>query len=164
LAQNSSRKLLKNWLSTLINILGLSFGLAIFYWFSSIGWMRNPMKNGLNKENIYLLEYKNSAFGYMTSSSYPMLEVSKQRFRKLRISPSVTFGMAINSAQLWKCFLLCRCGKCNKFVLEFFPYEKIAGNYKNALQNDNQIALSEETAKLLLAKIIKIALANPRAG
>jgi hypothetical protein len=63
-------------------------------------------ENGLNKENIYLLEYKNSAFGYMTSSSYPMLEVSKQRFRKLRISPSVTFGMAINSSSTMEMFLV----------------------------------------------------------
>jgi hypothetical protein len=42
--------------------------------------------------------------------------------------------------------------------LNFFRTKKLQAITKNALQNDNQIALSEETAKLLLAKIIKIAL------
>ena len=74
----------KNWLSTLINILGLSFGLAIFL-LVFINWLdeKSYEKWVPNKENIYLLEYKNSAFGYMTSSSYPMLEVSKQRFKEI---------------------------------------------------------------------------------
>ena len=49
----------KNWLSTLINILGLSFGLAIFL-LVFINWLdeKSYEKWVPNKENIYLLEYK----------------------------------------------------------------------------------------------------------
>ena len=147
----------KNWLSTLINILGLSFGLAIFL-LVFINWLdeKSYEKWVPNKENIFMLEYKNSAFGYMTSSSYPMLEVSKERFKEIEdfAIGNIWYGnkQRLNYGNI-SCYV--DAGSATSSYFEFFPYEKIAGNYKDALQNDNQIALSEETAKLLFGKNYK---------
>ena len=75
----------KNWLSTIINILGLSVGLCIFllvfiYWLDEQSYEQwNP-----NKDNIYLVENTTADFGTMVVSSYPELSVSKERFKRNR--------------------------------------------------------------------------------
>lgn len=74
----------KNWLSTIINILGLSVGLCIFllvfiYWLDEQSYEQwNP-----NKDNIYLVENTTADFGTMVVSSYPELSVSKERFKEI---------------------------------------------------------------------------------
>jgi len=139
----------KNWLSTIINILGLSVGLCIFL-LVFINWQdEKSYENWIpGKENIYLVENKSPSFGMMVVSSYPELTVSKEKFDEIEDYVIVnSWGKdrliaGNNSAYASNAMV-------TDSFFEFFPYEKIAGNFKNALNNGTKIALSEETAKTL---------------
>ena len=74
----------KSWLSTIINLLGLSLGLCIFL-MVFIHWQDEKSYEQWipNKENIYLVENSNSVFGNMVVSSYPELSVSKEEFPEI---------------------------------------------------------------------------------
>ena len=141
----------KNWLSTVINILGLSVGLCVFllifiHWQDEKSYEQwNP-----NKNNIYLVETKNSSFGFMLTSSYPELSVSADKFSEIE-------NFAVNNT--WNGYKIrLMAGNNSVFTsnarvsdnfFEFFPFEKIAGDFKNAVNGDGKVAISEETAKTL---------------
>ena len=74
----------KSWLSTIINLLGLSLGLCIFL-MVFIHWQDEKSYEQWipNKENIYLVENSNSVFGNMVVSSFPALAVSKEKFKEI---------------------------------------------------------------------------------
>lgn len=139
----------KNWLSTIINILGLSVGLCIFL-LVFINWQdEKSYENWIpGKENIYLVENKSPSFGMMVVSSYPELTVSKEKFDEIEDYVIVnSWGKdrliaGNNSAYASNAMV-------TDSFFEFFPYEKIAGNFENALNDGTKIALSEETAKTL---------------
>jgi len=139
----------KNGLSTLINVLGISVGLCIFL-LVFINWQDEKSYEQWipDKENIYLVENKSSYFGYLASSSYPELAVSKEKF--IEIQDFTIFNSwgrdrltaGNNSAYVPSAMV-------TESFFEFFPYEKVAGSFKNALNDGTKIALSEETAKTL---------------
>ncbi|MDP9956685.1 putative ABC transport system permease protein [Epilithonimonas hungarica] len=141
----------KNWLSTIINILGLSVGLCVFL-LIFIHWQdeRSYEQHNPNKDNIYFIENGNVSFGIMPSSSYPELTVSKEKFSEIE-----DYAIA-NSWNYYKTRLIA--GKRSAYTsscrasgsyFDFFPFERIAGSFKNAISDDNKMALSEETAKSL---------------
>lgn len=139
----------KNWLSTIINILGLSVGLCVFL-LIFIQWQDEKSYEEWipNKENIYLVENSNPSFGIMSVSSYPEIFTSKELFSEIEAATifndwgkkKLTFGS--NSAYV-------SAGATVDSFFDFFPFEKVAGNFKNALSDDSKVALSDETAKLL---------------
>lgn len=155
----------KNWLSTIINVLGLSVGLSVFllifiYWQNE----KSYEKWIPNHENIYLVETGNSSMGQMIVSSYPALSVSKEKFSEIE-----DFAIA-NSWDFFKTRLIAgdrsvytSATWATESYFDFFPMERIAGNLKNAISDDGKIAISEETAKALfgdeykecIGKIIK---------
>lgn len=141
----------KNWLSTIINILGLSVGLCVFL-LIFIHWQDEKSYEDWipNKENIYLVENGNSSFGTMVVSSYPELTVSKEKFSEIE-----DFAIA-NSWNGYKVRLMygnksayTTNARATDSYFDFFPMEKIAGSFKNAISDDSKIAISEETAKVL---------------
>ena len=147
----------KNWLSTIINILGLSVGLCIFllvfiYWLDEQSYEQwNP-----NKDNIYLVENTTADFGTMVVSSYPELSVSKERFKEIE-----SFAI-VNGWSNYKFRLIAgersvytSNARVSDSFFEFFPFEKVAGSYKNAVNSDGKMAISEETAKALFGKEYK---------
>lgn len=139
----------KNWLSTIVNILGLSVGLCVFL-LIFIHWQDEKSYEQWvpNKENIYLVENKNASFGIMSSSSYPEIFVSKEKFGEIedgmiyndwgkqRLSVGGNSAYVSGSASVDSFF-------------RFFPFEKLAGNFQNALSDNGKIALSDKTARLL---------------
>jgi len=141
----------KNWLSTIINILGLSVGLCVFL-LIFIHWQdeRSYEQWIPDKESIYLVENSNAAFGNLVTSSYPELAVSAEKFDEIE-----NF-VIVNSWSDYKIRLMA--GSKSAFnsnarvtddFFEFFPYEKVAGDFNNAVNGDGKIAISEETAKVL---------------
>ncbi|WP_449386795.1 FtsX-like permease family protein [Chryseobacterium lineare] len=139
----------KNWLSTIINILGLSVGLCVFL-LIFIHWQDEKSYEQWipDKENIYFVENRNAAFGIMSSSSYPEIFVSKEKFSEIEDctvlndwgKQKLSFGN--NSAYV------SGTATVDSFF-RFFAFEKVAGNFQNALSDDGKIALSLETARLL---------------
>lgn len=139
----------KNWLSTMINVLGLSVGLCVFL-LIFIHWQDEKTYEQWNpdKDNIYLVENFNSSFGTMPVSSYPEIFESKEMFSEIEDATifndwgrkKVSFGN--NSAYV-------SAGATVNSFFNFFPFEKVAGNFKDALSDVSKVALSEETAKLL---------------
>ena len=139
----------KNWLSTIVNVLGLSVGLCVFL-LIFIHWQDEKSYEQWvpNKENIYLVENKNASFGIMSSSSYPEIFVSKEKFGEIedgmiyndwgkqRLSVGGNSAYVSGSASVDSFF-------------KFFPFEKLAGNFQNALSDNGKIALSDKTARLL---------------
>ena len=139
----------KNWLSTIINILGLSVGLCVFL-LVFINWEDEKSYEQWipNKENIYFVENGNASFGIMSSSSYPEIFVSKEKFSEIedcliynnwgkqKLSVGSNSAYVSGSASVDSFF-------------RFFPFEKVAGNFQNALSDNGKIALSDKTAKLL---------------
>ncbi|SHK37961.1 ABC transporter permease [Epilithonimonas mollis] len=139
----------KNWLSTIINILGLSVGLCVFL-LIYIHWQDEKSYEDWipNKENIYFVENGNASFGIMASSSYPEIFVSKEKFSEIEDATilndwgkqKLSFGG--NSAYV----------SGTASVDSFFrmlPFEKVAGNFQNAISDNGKIALSLETARSL---------------
>lgn len=147
----------KNWLSTIINVLGLSLGLCIFL-MAFIHWQDEKSYEQWipNKENIYLVENSNSDFGNIVVSSFPALAVSKEKFKEIE-----DFAIA-NSWGAYKTRLMageksvyitsCR---ASETYFDFFPMEKLAGSFKNAISDNGKIAISEETAKSLFGNEYK---------
>ncbi len=139
----------KNWLSTIINILGLSVGLCVFL-LIFIHWQDEKSYEDWipNKDNIYFVENGNAAFGIMSSSSYPEIFVSKEKFSEIEDATilndwgkqKLSFGG--NSAYV------SAMASVDSFF-RFFPFEKVAGNFQNAISDNGKIALSLETARLL---------------
>lgn len=139
----------KNWLSTIINILGLSVGLCVFL-LIYIHWQDEKSYEQWvpNNENIYFVENKSSAFGVMSSSSYPEIFVSKEKFSEIEDATiyndwgkeKLSFGG--NSAYV--------AGSVSvDSFFRLFPYQKVSGNFQGALSDDGKVALSEKTARLL---------------
>jgi len=139
----------KNWLSTIINVLGLSVGLCVFL-LIFIHWQDEKSYEEWvpNKENIYFVENGNANFGIMSSSSYPEIFVSKEKFSEIDDctilnewgKQKLSFGN--NSAYV------SGTATVDSFF-RFFTFEKVAGNFQNALSDDGKIALSLETSRLL---------------
>ena len=141
----------KNWLSTIINILGLSVGLCVFL-LIFIHWQdeKSYEQHNPNKDNIYLVENKNGDFGTMVVSSYPELTVSKEKFSEIEdyTIANIWGGYKVRLMAGDKSAFVTSC-RASDSVFDFFPFEKVAGSFKNAISDKSKVALSEETAKAL---------------
>lgn len=141
----------KNWLSTIINILGLSVGLCVFL-LIFIHWQdeKSYEQNNQNKDNIYLVENKNGDFGTMVVSSFPELNVSKEKFAEIEdyTIANIWGGYKVRLMAGDKSAFVTSL-RASDSVFDFFPFEKVAGSFKNAISDKSKIALSEETAKTL---------------
>lgn len=139
----------KNWLSTVINILGLSVGLCVFL-LIFIHWQDEKSYEQWipNRENIYFVENGNASFGIMPSSSYPEIFSSKEKYSEIEDATvlndwgkqKLSFGG--NSAYV------SGTASVDSFF-RFFQFEKVAGSFRNAILDTGKIALSLETARLL---------------
>ncbi|WP_346986074.1 FtsX-like permease family protein [Chryseobacterium sp. POE27] len=129
--------------------MGLSVGLCVFL-LIFIHWQDEKSYEQWipDKENIYFVENRNAAFGIMSSSSYPEIFVSKEKFSEIEDctvlndwgKQKLSFGN--NSAYV------SGTATVDSFF-RFFAFEKVAGNFQNALSDDGKIALSLETAHQL---------------
>ena len=141
----------KNWLSTIINILGLSVGLCVFL-LIFIHWQdeKSYEQHNPNKDNIYLVENKNEDFGTMVVSSYPELTVSKEKFSEIEdyTIANIWSGYKTRLMAGDKSAFVTSC-RASDSVFDFFPFEKVAGSFKNAISDKSKMAISEETAKTL---------------
>lgn len=141
----------KNWLSTIINILGLSVGLCVFL-LIFIHWQdeKSYEQHNPNKDNIFLVENKNGDFGTMVVSSFPELSFSKEKFSEIEdyTIANIWGGYKVRLMTADKSAFVTSC-RASDSVFDFFPFEKIAGSFKNAISDKSKIALSEETAKTL---------------
>lgn len=141
----------KNWLSTIINILGLSVGLCVFL-LVFINWEDEKSYEQWipNKENIYMVEFQVDKDAYNPVVNYPFLINAKIKF------PEIENYSVINNWMDYKQKLLAdgRSTFTNPiFVTEDFfkvlQLEKLAGSYENIFVDDNSIAISEDIAKQL---------------
>ncbi|WP_407482002.1 ABC transporter permease [Elizabethkingia meningoseptica] len=143
----------KNWLVSLINLLGLTIGFSIFL-LVYLNWQdEKSYENWVpDKDNIYFVENKNVTFGNIALSSYPALYVSKERFDEIEdFTVANVFGGENRLIYEDKSVYTASARAINSYF-DFFPYEKIAGSFKNALSDEGKIVLSEETAKALFGK------------
>lgn len=139
----------RNWLSTLINILGLSVGLCVFL-LIFIHWQDEKSYEQWipDKENIYFIENGNAAFGIMSSSSYPEIFVSKEQFSEIEDATVYNdwgkekLSVGSNSAYVSGSATI-------DSFFSFFPFEKVAGNLQNALSDNGKIVISDKTARIL---------------
>lgn len=140
-----------NWLSTLINVFGLSLGLCIFL-LVFINWQDEKSYEEWvpNKENVYMVEFEVDKNAYNSVVNYPFLIQSKIQF------PEIENYSVINNWTDSKEKLVVE-GRSTYtqpiFATEDFfkvlQYEKVAGSYENIFIDDNSIALSEDVAKQL---------------
>lgn len=139
----------KNWLSTIINILGLSVGLCVFL-LIFIHWQDEKSYEDWipNKENIYFVENGNAAFGIMSSSSYPEMFVSKEKFSEIEDATILNDWGKQKLSFGGQSAYVSGTASVDSFF-RFFQFEKVAGNFQNALSDDGKIALSLETARVL---------------
>lgn len=141
----------KNWLSTIINILGLSVGLCVFL-LIFIHWQDEKSYEQWvpDKENIYMVEFQTDKNAYNLVVNYPFLLNSKIKFSE------VENYSVVNNWTYLKQKLVAdgRSTFTNPiFVTEdffkIFQYEKLAGSYNNIFVDDHSIAISEDVAKQL---------------
>lgn len=139
----------KNWLSTIINVLGLSVGLCVFL-LIFIHWQDEKSYEEWipDKENIYFVENSSGSFGIMNSSSYPEIFVSKEKFSE--IEDAVIYNDWGNQKISFGSNSVYVSGSASvDSFFRFFPYEKVSGNFRDALSDNGKIALSDKTARLL---------------
>ncbi len=139
----------KNWLSTIINVFGLSLGLCIFL-LVFINWQDEKSYEQWvpNKENIYLVENSGKMFGTMSVSSFPELSVTTQKYDEIEDYTLLNDWGKIKISSEGKSVYV-KSGMSVSSIFSFLAIEKIAGDLSHALDNENQIALSEQTAKQL---------------
>ncbi len=139
----------KNWLSTIINVFGLSLGLCIFL-LVFINWQDEKSYEQWvpNKENIYLVENSGKMFGTMSVSSFPELSVTTQKYDEIEDYTLLNDWGKIKISSEGKSVYV-RSGMSVSSIFSFLAIEKIAGDLAHALDNEIQIALSEPIAKQL---------------
>ena len=145
----------KNWLSTIINLFGLTIGLTGFmlilmHWNDEESYEKwNP-----KKENIYAFQtYHKADNSYGNNISYPMAE------RAAKVIPDVEDYVLINSSGLgtkmttrYKTAYQQGGMSVSDSFFNFFPFRLVSGSYKDVLKNEGSIALSTSAAKNLFGK------------
>jgi putative ABC transport system permease protein len=140
------RNFAKNKLTTFINIFGLTLGLiglvlTILYWADQSKYDRwNP-----NKDSVYTL-----AHGYgkdVWGTSFPHVQKAKETISEIEDYLMLgSFYWAENISVDDQTFFQKKLLSSGSNFFEFFPFEMIAGNAKDALAAKNYIALSEDLA------------------
>ncbi|WP_228388363.1 ABC transporter permease [Chryseobacterium sp. CBo1] len=140
----------KNWLSTIINLFGLTIGLTGFmlilmHWNDEESYEKwNPKKNQIYGIQSYYKKDK----GYGSNISIPMAE------RAAKLIPEVKDFVLFNSSGMG--FKMTTKNKTvyqqeglatSENFFNFFPFKLISGSFKNALKSENAVALSTTSAK-----------------
>lgn len=158
--------MLKNWLHiylfhiknnklfTLLNILGLSIGIAgllfaILYWNEEQSYDNwNP-----NKDTTFLLVNQIDATTYWTSGSAAVGPNLVKKTSKVASYCYLTGDYTTDNVQYEdKKILSDKILFAQKNFFEFFPFEFIEGNSNSALPDENSICISEELALQLFGK------------
>ncbi|UFH32333.1 ABC transporter permease [Chryseobacterium sp. C-71] len=145
----------KNWLSTLINLFGLTIGLTGFmlilmHWNDEESFEKwNP-----KKDQIYAFQtYNKKENSYGNNVSIPIAKRAKE------VIPGITDYVLFKSSELGfkittksKTFYQEGGMNVSDNFFEFFPFKLVDGSYKNALKGGGDIALSTTAAKNLFGK------------
>ncbi len=145
----------KNWLSTVINLFGLTIGLTGFmlilmHWNDEESFEKwNP-----KKDQIYAFQtYNKKDNVYGGAISIPFAENALKRIPEvqdyvLMTNTGVSYKMTtkVKTAYQENGFPV------TASFFNVFPFELVSGSYKNALKNDTDIAISTVTAKNLFGK------------
>ncbi|MFY1045998.1 FtsX-like permease family protein [Chryseobacterium sp. GP-SGM7] len=145
----------KNWLSTIINLFGLTIGLTGFmlilmHWNDEESYERwNP-----KKDQIYGIQsYYKKDNGYGSNISIPMAE------RAAKLIPEVKDFVLFNSSGMG--FKMTAKNKTvyqqdgiatSEHFFNFFPFKLISGSFKDALKSENAVALSTTSAKNIFGR------------
>ena len=141
----------KNWLTTVINLLGLSLGLTIFL-LVFLNWQdEKSYENWIpDGENVYYIERAFNGKDYNAVSSYPFLEVSKSMFPEIENYSIINFW-SVNKSRLvvddhssYPSY-----AEVSEDFFKVLPFPLLAGSYNNLFVDESTIALSEDTAKQL---------------
>lgn len=145
----------KNWLSTIINLFGLTIGLTGFmlilmHWNDEESFEKwNP-----KKDQIYAFQtYNKKENSYGNNISIPIAKRAKEVIPDIKdyvLFKSSGLGFKITT----KSKTVFQEGGMNVSdnFFEFFPFKLVDGSYKNALKGGGDIALSTTTAKNLFGK------------
>jgi putative ABC transport system permease protein len=145
----------KNWLTTLINLLGLSMGLTIFL-LVFLNWQdeKSYEKWVPNKENIYFVELQTAKNNYVSNVNYPLLRTAPKMFPEIE-----NYSVVGNIGEDDKTKLIAEGHSVYTIPIaaseDFFKViqlPKVAGSYDNILVDRHSAALSEDTAKALFGK------------
>ena len=145
----------KNWLSTFINLFGLTVGLTGFmlilmHWNDEESYEKwNP-----KKDNIYYFQtYNKKENTYGASISVPLAENAKKRISEVEDFVLMTnTGSAYKMTTKYKTVYQDNGFAFSENFFNFFPFKLISGSYKNALKNDTDIIISKQTAQNLFGK------------
>lgn len=145
----------KNWLSTFINLFGLTVGLTGFmlilmHWNDEESYEKwNP-----KKDNIYYFQtYNKKENTYGAAISVPLAENAKKRISE--VEDYILLGgseMAYKMVTKTKTTYIEGGMSFSENFFNFFPFKLISGSYKNALKNDTDIIISKQTALNLFGK------------
>ncbi|SIT96326.1 putative ABC transport system permease protein [Epilithonimonas bovis DSM 19482] len=159
----------KNWLSTIINLFGLTIGLTGFmlilmHWNDEESFEKwNPKKDNI----FYFQTYNKKDNVYGAAISIPYAENALKR-----ISEVQDYVLMMNDGSAYKMTTKIKTAyqqgglSASDSFFNLFPFKLVAGSYKDVLKNDNNIAISTTTAKNLFGKtavvgeIIKINTTN----
>lgn len=145
----------KNWLSTFINLFGLTVGLTGFmlilmHWNDEESYEKwNP-----KKDNIYYFQtYNKKENTYGAAISVPLAENTKKRISEVEDFVLMTnTGSAYKMTTKYKSVYQENGFAFSENFFNFFPFKLISGSYKNALKNDTDIIISKQTALNLFGK------------
>ncbi|SEM31221.1 putative ABC transport system permease protein [Chryseobacterium taichungense] len=145
----------KNWLSTIINLFGLTIGLTGFmlilmHWNDEESFEKwNP-----KKDMIYGFQQHNKKENtYSPSISYPIAERAVKMIPEIK--DYVLFsgsGMGFKMTTRNKTIYQKDGMSVSQNFFNFFPFKLVAGSFKDALKNENSLAISTKAAKNLFGK------------
>lgn len=145
----------KNWLSTIINLFGLTIGLTGFmlilmHWNDEESYEKwNP-----KKDNIYGFQQHNKKENtYSPSISYPIAERAVKMIPEIKdyvlfSNSGMGFKMTTNKKTIYQKDGM----SVSQNFFNFFPFKLVAGSFKDALKNENSLAISSKAAKNLFGK------------
>jgi len=146
----------KNWLSTIINLFGLTIGLTGFmlilmHWNDEESFEKwNPKKDQI----YYFQTYHKPENSYGNNISIPMARRAKEVIPG--VEDYVLFngsGIGLKMTTKVKTVFQKDGMTGTESFFKFFPFKLVAGSYKDALKGGNVIALSTDAAKNLFGKI-----------
>ena len=145
----------KNWLSTIINLFGLTIGLTGFmlilmHWNDEESFEKwNPKKDNI----FYFQTYNKPENSYGNNISIPMAKRAKE------VIPGVEDYVLFNGSEIGlkmttkvKTVFQKDGMTATESFFKFFPFKLVSGNYKDALKGESVIALSTDAAKNLFGK------------
>ncbi|MET3539160.1 ABC transporter permease [Chryseobacterium limigenitum] len=145
----------KNWLSTIINLFGLTIGLTGFmlilmHWNDEESFEKwNPKKDSI----YYFQTFHKKENSYGNNISIPMARRAKEVIPG--VEDYVLFngsGIGLKMTTKVKTVFQKDGMTGTESFFKFFPFKLVAGSYKDALKGESAIALSTDAAKNLFGK------------